>query len=174
VDQGYIDLAQDLYEEKHGYRCEPSAYIGHAHFTVNDGMNKEESEKFFKKYSEKYGIYEAGEQSPLYRSEKPGLIYIKHTLSFEVIGACSGEAKTNSRMISTQQWYIKSDDLDALNQSGLASTYKDYFPHITFAEDPRKPHSILEERLKGIMVSSVLSHKGYSQFLKQYLQRYES
>jgi len=175
VDQGYIDLAQDLYEEKYKYRCKPSAFLGHAHFTVNDGMNKEKSEQFFKKYSEQYGIYEAGEQGPLYRIEKPELIYIKHTLNFEVIGAYSGEAKTNSRMKSTHQWHIQSKDLEALNQSGLVSTYKDYSPHITFAEDLRHEHPILKEKLpQGTMVNSVLSNEGPSQSLKEYLQGYVS
>jgi len=175
VDPGYIDLAQDMFEKQHGYRCNPSAHIGHAHFTINDGMNKEISEQFFKKFRAEYGLFEAGAQGSLYFIEKPGLIYIKHTLRFEVMGAYSGKAKTNSRMKSTHQWQIQSDDLEALNQSGLASTYQDYFPHITFAEEPRHAHPILEQELPNRgMVSLVLSHEEPSQSLKQYLWYFEA
>jgi hypothetical protein len=137
VNQEYIRIPQEIY----GGINYPRAKIGHAHFTVNDGMSREKSEILFERYEQEYGL----SCDPLYKIPNSDILYLNKTISFSITGAYYGVPKTNSRIKACHQLEIVSQELEELRKNGLYCEYEDYSYHITFAEESREAYKALEE-----------------------------
>lgn len=119
----------------------PTAEMGHAHFTVNDGMDKKESEEIYNKLQ---GLGKC--EKPLVDCKIPGIVSINRQIEFVIDGAYEGIVKTNSRFAKSHQLTVKSADLDKLKaEYNLEPKLKDFWPHITFAEKRRVAHPMLKE-----------------------------
>lgn len=155
VDNHFIQKAYQV----EGVGDLPRAVIGHAHITVNEGMSKEESEKWFEIMKQRFG--EAAE--PRYRAKQDGLFYFNKLIKIDGIGGVyEGVPKTNSRIVKTCHLQIQSQDLMALanenDGQGLGPRLKDYTYHVTFYEQMRAPYpGLLKINLMIILAEFGLS-----------------
>jgi tetratricopeptide (TPR) repeat protein len=150
VDNGYIEGPNGVV--KMGDL--PRAAIEHAHITVNEGMKKEEGQKWFGILKERFGET----ANPIYHSlakpsEVEGLYYLNRVIKIDgIVGVYEGIPKTNCRIVKTCHLQVQSQDLIDLAQEGLGPQLVDYTYHITFCEMMRGPYP----GLKAINVGNEL------------------
>lgn len=163
VDNGYIEGPNGVV--KMGDL--PRAVIGHAHITVNEGMKKEEGQKWFGILKDRFG--ETAE--PIFHAMKPasgaeGLCYLNRLIKIDaIVGVYEGIPKTNCRIVKTFHFQVQSQDLIDLAQEGLGPKLDDYTYHITFCEKMRAPYPGLKAIHEGneiITITDLLSPFGQS------------
>jgi hypothetical protein len=143
INSDFINIANNKFGGN-----KPSAYIDKqmnvpykAHITLNDGMDKEQGEKIFANLKEEFGMA----TEPI--TSDPDIVCLNKLIEFDIISADRGIGKTNSRMQSTSQFRVDSDQIGELDKKyGLKYTLTNYTNHISFSEVTRPAYPGLKDK----------------------------